>query len=264
VTRVFGHVYVLVDPRDGEIRYVGWTSRTLRQRHLEHMYARSKTHRSHWLSLLKQQGMAPFIRLLQTLPIAEAKKSERYWIDYFRSIGCRLVNGTDGGEGSLGRAVSTETRAKISATKKANPRKFTPEQRARISAQVKARGVSPETRAKLSAFMKTRVLKPESRAKQAEKLRGRPVPMERRTRISAAMKAKGIQRSDEYRQKQSASQLKRYQDPAERLRQSTQQRGHAVTEETRQKLRDFWAEKRRLHELETGEPAKLTWRTRKR
>lgn len=241
---VIGHLYVLVDPRDGEIRYVGWTSRTLKQRLAEHMCLSSSSHyhRAHWLAQLKRLGTRPIIRMLQDVSLAEVETAERYWIGHFRALGCRLVNNTDGGEGSLGRVVSTETRAKISATKKENPTQLSAERRAQISTQMKGRTFSPETRAKLSASNKHRVLKPESHAKQAAALRGRTVPMERRERISKSLK--GIKRSEAYRQKQQDAQLKRWQDPAKRLRQSERQRGHPVTEETRQKIRDFWANKR--------------------
>lgn len=239
-----GWIYVLVDPRTGEIRYVGWTYRSLKRRLAEHMYVRANehNHRAHWLALLKQLGMRPFMRVLQSVPLTEAKTAERYWIDYFRNTGCILVNNTDGGEGSPGRVVSVSTREKISATKRANPATITVERRAQISTQMKGRVFSTETRAKLSAANKRRVLGPESRAKQAAALRGRRLSAEHRAGIAASLK--GIERSDEYRQKQKEAQLKRYRDPAERRRQSAQQLRHPVTEETRQKIRDFWARKR--------------------
>lgn len=249
-----GHLYVLVDPRDGEIRYVGWTGRTFEQRLAEHMYSRASehNHRTHWLAHLKRMKLLPILRPLQTVSIAEVANAERYWISYFRVAGCSLVNGTNGGEGALGRRVSAETRAKISATKAAKPARLSAERRAQISIQMKNRVITSETRAKLSALNKGRVNGPEARVKQAAALRGRSVPQERRERISKSLKALGIKRSAEYRQKQSFSQLRRYQDPAQRLRQSTQQRGHPVAEETRQKIRDFWAKKR--SNLDSSDP----------
>ena len=45
----------------------------------------------------------------------------------------------------------------------------------------------------------------------------------------------------------SEAQLLRYQDPAERSRQSTQQLGHVVTKKTRQKIRDSWANNGRAY-----------------
>src|SRR6185369_8692961 len=41
-------------------------------------------------------------------------EDEPFWIAYFRSIGMRLLNMTDGGDGSLGVQASDEARAKMS------------------------------------------------------------------------------------------------------------------------------------------------------
>lgn len=91
------YVYVLVDPRDGEIRYVGAT---------EHLKIRFRSHiidgsdsrpigaKQAWLMELLDDSKEPIME-----PIASCSSKsgvadlERYWIRMFRSIGCPLTNG---------------------------------------------------------------------------------------------------------------------------------------------------------------------------
>lgn len=107
-------VYVLVDPRDGEVRYVGWTVRTLAQRLMSHLKAAGDNHRTRWIAVLKRDGLRPIIRLLQPVTANEAPAAERYWIALLRTRACRLVNATDGGEGTLGRVLTNAQRARVS------------------------------------------------------------------------------------------------------------------------------------------------------
>jgi hypothetical protein len=50
------------------------------------------------MALLVRQGYVPYIELVQQVPLSELERAEQYWIAYYRSIGCRLTNGTVGGE----------------------------------------------------------------------------------------------------------------------------------------------------------------------
>src|SRR5258708_18627919 len=99
--RTVATIYVLVDPRTEEIRYVGGTNRSLKARLGRHLAARGKNHRVAWLALLKRRGLIPLIRVVQQVPVQYYAEAERYWIAYFRTMGCRLVNSTDGGDGLL-------------------------------------------------------------------------------------------------------------------------------------------------------------------
>ena len=97
-------IYWLADPKTDELRYVGWTCKSLKQRLYSHLYVKDKekSRKSNWIRLLKRNGSKPTINLLQEVPLKDFAKAEMYWIDYFRKQGCNLTNATDGGEGTVG------------------------------------------------------------------------------------------------------------------------------------------------------------------
>lgn len=143
-------IYALCDPTSGEIRYIGKTVRPelrIRQ-HVQDAMRGGHDHRSHWIRSLPAW---PVLRLLSVVPDEIALDHERLVIAAYKKIGVRLTNGTEGGEGTLGCKKSAETRAKISAAKRANQRHCTPEEKARISAVHKGKVVPPETRARMAA-----------------------------------------------------------------------------------------------------------------
>jgi hypothetical protein len=106
-------VYALICPATGEIRYVGKSEKGLR-RPMDHFAdaRRGGKYRVHlWL---RKIGIRPEIVTLASLPSAtDLCSAERYWISYFRSIGCPLTNLTDGGEGVAGLKRSLAVRRKI-------------------------------------------------------------------------------------------------------------------------------------------------------
>ena len=114
-------IYVLIDPRDHVIRYVGKTQRSLIVR-LQHHCCISQTsncRRANWIAKLLRLGYSPRIQLVQEVNANNWQEAERYWIRYYRSVGCDLVNATDGGDGT--QSLSNESKAKISA---ANLRRY--------------------------------------------------------------------------------------------------------------------------------------------
>ena len=140
-------IYVLVDPRDGDVRYVGWTVRSLRQRLGSHRRDKRKSHRTSWIRGLLLQGQEPIIRLVQHVLVQDVQTAERYWIAWFKSVGCLLVNSTDGGEGNVGWHMSEETRRKTSDAKLG--KKLSQATRDRMSAGHTGRRHSNETRKKI-------------------------------------------------------------------------------------------------------------------
>lgn len=97
-------VYVLTDPRTHDVRYVGVTKRTLSRRLRGHVTeARNSSskvsHRLNWIRQLKRLGQEPVISHLQDVNDDAWQDAERYWISYFKSVGCDLVNGDSGGTG---------------------------------------------------------------------------------------------------------------------------------------------------------------------
>lgn len=133
-----GCVYVLIDPRDKSIRYVGKTEKSLNCRlnqHLADARAGHKNHRCNWIRKLLRAGISPKIRVLSRHPVSDLNDAEKDAIRTLRKNGCKLVNGTDGGDGISGWHHSTETRQKISKAAQNRP------------------PISDETRAKRSKSM---------------------------------------------------------------------------------------------------------------
>jgi transposase len=145
---LFGRVYGLYDPREGALRYVGQTVRTLEVRLKAHLtlknLARSH-HSAHWLASLRRSGLRPIIRELGTaFSREELDRLEVKEIATARSAGANLTNHTNGGLGQSGRRCSGETREKMSLAKKGRPgsRKGTQqshEAREKISASLRGK-----------------------------------------------------------------------------------------------------------------------------
>lgn len=167
-------IYGLVDPRDGELRYIGKTVQQLEHRLQGHMLLadRRDQYSRNWLYGLKQLGMKPDIFAIEHCAGEAWREAEMHWIAYFRSIGARLTNHTNGGMGPSGYVRSPETLRRMSLA-----------QRGKV--------LTPEHRQAISEGLKGRKMRPESTAKSAEYHRGKERPAETRSRMSAARLARG-------------------------------------------------------------------------
>lgn len=107
-------VYGLFDPKTGEIRYVGKTERSERERFRNHKCL-AKKERSHlynwWRSTAPQEPK--MIVLEKCLTIEELNRKEQKWIADLRKVGACLVNILDGGEGG-GRLWNDEEKSRMS------------------------------------------------------------------------------------------------------------------------------------------------------
>ena len=135
---ISGKVYGLYDPRNGEIRYVGQTVRSLKDRLQRHVaLARAgkvKRHVAQWVASLLAEGLYPDIRQLATATTHEELNAiEVRLISDYRKVGTSLTNHAEGGLGRPGVTLSEEHRkklhnptvwAKISETKKGRPSTF--------------------------------------------------------------------------------------------------------------------------------------------
>lgn len=136
-------IYVLTHPLTGEVRYVGVTQRSLSGRLSSHVWESThhvhrRTRRAKWIRSLSALGLRPEISAFASVVFAW-QEVERAVIAQFRADGARLVNGTNGGEGTNGRVWS--------------PNK---EQRARMGAAQIGKRASPETRLKRSRSLRAR------------------------------------------------------------------------------------------------------------
>lgn len=102
-------IYVLKDPRNGKIRYVGKTVQSLKSRLYHHLKAKNKSHKNSWIKSLTNNNLEPIIQLVDEIDYCEDWKwLECYWIAQFKSWGFNLTNMTDGGDGNNNQVFSKE------------------------------------------------------------------------------------------------------------------------------------------------------------
>lgn len=104
----FTYIYVLKDPRTNEVRYVGKTN-NIKERYKAHLNKARDigTHKRNWINLLRRKKLRPIFEIINRVPIDEWRYWERYYINYYSSKGCELVNYTIGGDGlSFGNQTS--------------------------------------------------------------------------------------------------------------------------------------------------------------
>jgi group I intron endonuclease len=183
----------LVDPETREVRYVGKSvdPENRFHAHLAPSHLKDRTHKNAWLRRVVGHGLRPVLLILEEVPAGEDENArERFWISFYRECGARLTNGTDGGDGTLGRIVSDETREKMARAqrgKKGPPQ--SEETRRKKSEANKGRSHSAETREKLRQGRLGKKHSEESKRKMSEVKRGRqrgPLSEERKRKISDA------------------------------------------------------------------------------
>ncbi len=108
------YIYALIDPRTKLVRYVGQTS-NLKERYYQHCSSTTlrKTYVGCWLKSLWRLEIKPILEVLSVETEETWKQGEKFWIAYFRRLGCSLTNLTDGGDGTRGIVRSSEFREKI-------------------------------------------------------------------------------------------------------------------------------------------------------
>lgn len=199
-------IYALCEPDSRTVRYIGKTV-NLTRRFRDHVREshKSKTYLGNWLKSVLGMGKVPnMVVLCETSEDLGSQEEIRY-ITAARAIGIRLTNATDGGEGmlnpspetrarmglahrgnkyNLGRKLSLEHRAKISAA--GVGRKRSAESQERINAANRGRRRSAEARARMSAAHKGKKLSEKQRAA----LVGRKLSLEHRAKMSEAQRGR--------------------------------------------------------------------------
>lgn len=226
-------VYALIDPFTKAVRYVGW-SVDVKTRFVRHLtYAKrlsDQTYRARWIRSLLAQREIPILQILESGIGYSYADCEKRWIKHFRSIGARLTNLTDGGDGVIGCVFSEHeiARRREWAIQAAKTRPQEMKDRIAASHRALGRHVTPENKQKLRESNKRRVLSPEQRSRLRQALLDRhwKMPPEMVEAMSRLHKGKTV--SAETRQKLSAAC-----------------KGRKHTEEERQRMRDAWAERKK-------------------
>ena len=210
------YIYALGD--EAGIRYVGKSVNPW-ERHRQHLSQplrkTAHQHKEYWIKACRRRGLIPTLTILEVVPMESWQMYERWWIIFLRSLGCDLVNHTEGGEGGAirkGQRLSPEHCAAISAARRG--RTFGP------------RGKYKEgTGEKISLALRGRRVPREIVDKVAVKLRGKipwnkglkiPFSPEVRARVAAQRAAgsswnKGLKMSREHCAKLSEVHKKRWE-----------------------------------------------------
>ena len=110
-------IYALLDPRDLQVRYIG-KSVEPRRRMQFHYRGETRGYCRNWERQLIRLGLKP---IPLPLEIVEdfwwAAEREKVWIERAKTAGYKLVNVTEGGEGTLGFSPSGATRQKMRQAK---------------------------------------------------------------------------------------------------------------------------------------------------
>ena len=87
-------VYVLIDPRDGIVRYVGITDQTMNRRLDQHLKRTDgNNEKSAWINELILAGMKPKIKAIEEgLTLQEANERETYWIQHYLTGNTPITN----------------------------------------------------------------------------------------------------------------------------------------------------------------------------
>lgn len=195
---------------------------------MRHLWDKSPGHKAHWISQLRRLGLRPLITRLIGVADEYWADAERYWIAYFRQIGCHLVNDTEGGEGGSGHRHSEETRAKLRAISRRQM--SSPQARAAVSRVHRGKTISLAHRVLVGRAAKRRWT--EWRAA------GAITPDETRRKISIRAKMRPPRpQSPETRAKISALKFALWRDdPHRRTRMSERMKGRIFSEEHRRKI----------------------------
>ena len=94
------NIYILIDPRTNEVRYVG-KANNVSQRYKAHLNRARKhqTHKKNWLEQLRREGLKPIIEVIDVVLIDEWQYWEIYWISQMKQWGFNLLNCSNGGDG---------------------------------------------------------------------------------------------------------------------------------------------------------------------
>lgn len=177
-------IYLLRDPRDQAVRYVGATRKKLSTRLRHHIASAStaleynKAPRYAWLRELIAESLRPDIEELEVVDENDKATAEQRWIDHYHQLGCDLLNRKPGGGGpstSVTRRPWTADQRKRASEETARRYREDPALRKRVSEGTRTAMVEflsengEEYGRKISAAVRRRYEDPEARRKTGER-----------------------------------------------------------------------------------------------
>jgi len=136
-------VYRHIRKDTGEVFYIGLGAP-------KRPYSKNSRNK-HWHNIVNKSGRDVEI-LARNLTLEEACELETFLIAEYREMGVKLVNLTDGGEGTVGMKHSSETRMEMSRVRKGKLK--TEEHKANLSKVLKGRKHTKKTKSKMSVAAK--------------------------------------------------------------------------------------------------------------
>jgi len=95
------YIYVLIDPRDKMVKYIGKSIDPLKRYYSHVEVARKNTHHTYkdcWIRCLLKKELKPELGVIKIVPESKWKKEEIAAIKYYKKLGYKLTNTTDGGD----------------------------------------------------------------------------------------------------------------------------------------------------------------------
>lgn len=224
-------IYALFDEATPDnIRYVGQTKLTLRQRIGNHIKRGRKSHTVNWIRSVENQGRRVNGKVLAIVESSQVDETEVRAIALFLSRGFDLTNATSGGE--AGKVYNEKTRQQMSASAK---KRCTPEWREASRLRAMGREKSPEEieRWKISNFGKHK--------------------MSDAVKLNTSHVQKGRKRSPEELEKQRIAQTGKVQSEETRRKNSESNKGRIKTPEHLQRMAagiKLAAARRKQHQLD--------------
>jgi len=240
-------IYCLIDPRDGQIRYVGKANNPL-MRYYHHAgryhLDERRTYYAAWMKALAREGVDPILRVVAWVDKATWAEAETAYIADALMQGYRLVNTATGGQGPGG--LSSEQSAMISARQRGQ--KLKPAHAAKVKIIVTRHNKDADFIARNTARMKELWADPVFAARETERIRVMCASPEYRANIQAANRKKYEDHPD-LPAKIGAAHKKLWQDPEHRVRTIASLHRHDSEPEHRKKLSDglkrAWADPER-------------------
>ena len=167
-------VYGLCDPATAELRYIGITVHRVSLRFAQHKHealrGRDNSRKNNWFASVLRTGAEPSIFVIEEVD-GNGFEDECFYIEYFRSLGCRLTNTAPGGEGRRGQLPEI-TKARIGAALRG--KRQDPAFVARRTRNAKGRKHTEATLKKLRDFQSNRPpITSATKSKIANSMRGR-------------------------------------------------------------------------------------------